>query len=182
MSVTDALKQKVAAMAESAKIADLQHDITKPEQYLTTDHGVKVAETDNWYVDSIHTSSSSISETIYPVQRLKAQDGTHTGPSLLEDQVQSSQLVKFDVDLCLTPRIQIGREKIMRFDHERIPERVVHARGAGAFGHFKVFDDSAKKYTFAPVLTDSSRTTPVFVRFSTVQGSRGSAVSAVLTE
>ena len=70
----------------------------------------------------------------------------------------------------------------MRFDHERIPERVVHARGAGAFGHFKVFDDSAKKYTFAPVLTDSSRTTPVFVRFSTVQGSRGSAVSAVLPE
>ena len=92
MSVTDALKQKVTSMAESAKIADLQHEITKPEQYLTTDHGVKVAETDNWYVDSIHTSSSSISETIYPVQRLKAQDGTHTGPSFLEDQVQSSHL------------------------------------------------------------------------------------------
>ena len=49
----------------------------------------------------------------------------------------------------------------------------MHARGAGAFGYFKVFDDSAKKYTFAPVLTDSSRTTPIFVRFSTVQGSRG---------
>lgn len=66
-------------------------------------------------------------------------------------------------------------EKIHRFDHERIPERVVHARGAGAHGYYRAFDDRAKKYTFANVLTDSSRTTPVFVRFSTVQGSRGSA-------
>ena len=64
-------------------------------------------------------------------------------------------------------------EKIHRFDHERIPERIVHARGAGAHGHFHVFDDKASKYTFAPVLTDPSRSTPVFVRFSTVQGPRG---------
>lgn len=91
------------------------------------------------------------------VHRLKAQDGTHVGPSLLED--------------------QIALEKIHRFDHERIPERVVHARGTGAHGYFKVYDDRAKKYTHASVLTDPSRTTPTFVRFSTVQGSRGSAVS-----
>jgi catalase len=64
--------------------------------------------------------------------------------------------------------------KIHRFDHERIPERVVHARGAGAFGKFTLHE-SASDVTFAPVLTDTSRTTPVFVRFSTVLGSRGSA-------
>jgi catalase len=68
----------------------------------------------------------------------------------------------------------------MHFDHERIPERIVHARGTGAYGYFKVNDDRASKYTYAPVLTDSSRKTPVFVRFSTVQGSRGSAVRFVL--
>jgi len=62
----------------------------------------------------------------------------------------------------------------MRFDHERIPERVVHARGSGAFGTFRVFE-SAEDLTFAPVLTDTSRETPIFVRFSTVLGSRGSA-------
>ncbi|KAI0969297.1 catalase [Xylaria arbuscula] len=67
-----------------------------------------------------------------------------------------------------------ARERIHRFDHERIPERVVHARGAGAFGNFKLYE-SAEDVTFAPVLTDTSRETPVFVRFSTVQGSRGSA-------
>src|ERR1700712_242471 len=62
----------------------------------------------------------------------------------------------------------------MKFDHERIPERVVHARGAGAFGTFKLYE-SATDVTSAGVLTDTSRTTPIFVRFSTVQGSRGSA-------
>ena len=64
--------------------------------------------------------------------------------------------------------------KIHRFDHERIPERVVHARGSGAFGTFKLYE-SAEDVTFAPVLTDTSRETPVFVRFSTVLGSSGSA-------
>lgn len=62
----------------------------------------------------------------------------------------------------------------MRFDHERIPERVVHARGSGAFGKFKLLE-SIEDLTFAPILTDTSRETPVFVRFSTVLGSRGSA-------
>lgn len=76
------------------------------------------------------------------------------GPQLLED--------------------QFGREKIHRFDHERIPERVVHARGSGAFGKFTLFE-SAADVSKAGILTDTSRETPVFVRFSTVLGSRGSA-------
>ncbi|WP_339869617.1 catalase [uncultured Algoriphagus sp.] len=69
----------------------------------------------------------------------------------------------------------ILREKITHFDHERIPERIVHARGSGAHGIFKVYDDSLKKYTKAKFLTDPSRETPVFTRFSTVAGFRGSA-------
>ncbi|WP_026930353.1 catalase [Glycomyces tenuis] len=67
------------------------------------------------------------------------------------------------------------REKITHFDHERIPERVVHARGAGAYGEFKPYDSWLADYTTAGFLTDPGRTTPVFVRFSTVAGSRGSA-------
>jgi catalase len=66
------------------------------------------------------------------------------------------------------------REKITRFDHERIPERVVHARGSGAHGYFQVYE-SLEDLTQAGFLTDPQRVTPVFVRFSTVQGSRGSA-------
>lgn len=67
----------------------------------------------------------------------------------------------------------ILREKITHFDHERIPERVVHARGTGAHGVFKVYKSLAK-YTSANFLNDTNAETPVFVRFSTVAGSRGS--------
>ncbi|MEO8538730.1 MAG: catalase [bacterium] len=69
------------------------------------------------------------------------------------------------------------REKIMRFDHERIPERVVHARGSGAHGFFQVYRSLAE-YTKADFLQDPAVPTPVFVRFSTVVGSRGSADTA----
>jgi catalase len=66
------------------------------------------------------------------------------------------------------------REKLTRFDHERIPERVVHARGSGAHGYFQVYR-SLEEHTSAEFLCDPDRQTPVFVRFSTVQGPRGSA-------
>lgn len=75
------------------------------------------------------------------------------GPSLLEDILM--------------------REKITHFDHERIPERVVHARGAAAHGFFQVYDDLSD-LTCAQLFRDPDAQTPVFVRFSTVQGSRGS--------
>ena len=75
------------------------------------------------------------------------------GPSLLED--------------------FILREKITHFDHERIPERIVHARGNGAHGVFELYESQAK-YTKAGFLNDTTRKTPVFVRFSTVAGSKGS--------
>ncbi|OBH00362.1 catalase HPII [Mycobacterium sp. E2699] len=68
-----------------------------------------------------------------------------------------------------------AREKITHFDHERIPERVVHARGAGAYGFFEPYDDWLAEYTAAKFLTTPGTRTPVFVRFSTVAGSRGSA-------
>lgn len=67
----------------------------------------------------------------------------------------------------------ILREKITHFDHERIPERVVHARGSAAHGVFRVYEPMAK-YTKAKFLQDPKLETPVFVRFSTVAGSRGS--------
>ena len=67
----------------------------------------------------------------------------------------------------------ILREKITHFDHERIPERVVHARGSAAHGYFQVYESMAQ-YTKAHFLQDPSIKTPVFVRFSTVAGSRGS--------
>ena len=73
-------------------------------------------------------------------------------------------------------------EKITHFDRERIPERVVHARGTGAHGWFEAFgkigDEPASKYTRAKVLTQTGVRTPVFVRFSTVIGSKDSPETA----
>ncbi|MEH2042778.1 catalase [Nostoc sp.] len=69
------------------------------------------------------------------------------------------------------------REKLAHFDRERIPERVVHARGAGVHGYFQPYESLAE-YTKAKFLQDPSVKTPVFVRFSTVVGFRGSADTA----
>ena len=76
------------------------------------------------------------------------------GPTLLED--------------------HLLREKIHHFDHERIPERIVHARGSAAHGYFEL-TESLEQYTTARVLTEVGKQTPVFTRFSTVAGFRGSA-------
>ena len=75
------------------------------------------------------------------------------GPSLLED--------------------FIFREKMTHFDHERIPERIVHARGSGAHGFFEV-TNPIPQFTKAGFLAEAGMRTPVFARFSTVAGSRGS--------
>ena len=65
------------------------------------------------------------------------------------------------------------REKIFHFDHERIPERVVHARGYGVHGTFTL-TESLEEYTTARILTEVGEKTPMFTRFSTVAGSKGS--------
>jgi len=68
----------------------------------------------------------------------------------------------------------ILREKITHFDHERIPERIVHARGSAAHGYFQPYK-SLQSITKADFLSSEEEITPVFVRFSTVQGGAGSA-------
>jgi catalase len=71
----------------------------------------------------------------------------------------------------------ILREKITHFDHERIPERVVHARGSAAHGYFESYEPLTELTRAAP-FTEAGKRTPVFVRFSTVAGERGSADTA----
>ncbi|WP_442866967.1 catalase [Acidovorax sp. GBBC 3334] len=67
----------------------------------------------------------------------------------------------------------ILREKITHFDHERIPERIVHARGSAAHGFFEL-TEGLEQYTTARILTETGKQTPVFCRFSTVAGGAGS--------
>jgi catalase len=71
----------------------------------------------------------------------------------------------------------ILREKITHFDHERIPERIVHARGSAAHGYFECYE-SLQRFTRASLFAEAGKVTPVFVRFSTVVGERGSTDTA----
>ena len=104
--------------------------------------------------------SDATNQALTTNQGVKVSDNQNTlkagprGPSLLEDFIM--------------------REKITHFDHERIPERIVHARGSAAHGVFKPYK-AHTDLTKAAFLLDPNKETPVYVRFSTVQGSRGSA-------
>ncbi|WP_224788253.1 catalase HPII [Pseudomonas fluorescens] len=103
--------------------------------------------------------SDATDQALRTNQGVKVVDNKNTlrvgarGPSLLEDFIM--------------------REKITHFDHERIPERIVHARGVGAHGYFQTYE-AHTALTKAGFLQDPGKKTPVFVRFSTVQGPRGS--------
>ncbi len=103
--------------------------------------------------------SDATGQALRTNQGVKISDNQNTlkagarGPSLLEDFIM--------------------REKITHFDHERIPERIVHARGTGAHGYFQSYGDHSA-LTKAGFLCDPEKITPVFTRFSTVQGPRGS--------
>jgi catalase len=108
----------------------------------------------------IHQQARSDSETLTTQQGLPVADDQNSlrvgsrGPTLLEDHIM--------------------REKIFHFDHERIPERVVHARGYGAHGYFETYE-SLTDLTRADIFKRAGEKTPVFVRFSTVAGNKGSA-------
>ena len=117
---------------ENAKDENLEPFRRDAGEYLRTDEGVGINDTDN----SLKVGSR--------------------GSTLLQD-------------------LQFS-EKLQSFDRERIPERVVHARGTGAHGYFQPYESMAE-YTKAKFLQDPAVKTPVFVRFSTVGGSRGSADS-----
>src|SRR5471032_1777141 len=103
--------------------------------------------------------SDATGQALRTNQGVKISDNQNTlkvsarGPSLLEDFIM--------------------REKITHFDHERIPERIVHARGTGAHGYFQTYENHSA-LSKAGFLRDPGQKTPVFVRFSTVQGPRGS--------
>ncbi|MGO4223309.1 catalase [Lysobacter sp. TAF61] len=109
--------------------------------------------------DELHQRSGGTHPALTTNQGIPVSDNQnslragHRGPSLLEDFVL--------------------REKITHFDHERIPERIVHARGSGAHGYFEL-SKSLQRYTTARLLTEVGVRTPVFTRFSTVAGGAGS--------
>lgn len=127
---------------------------------MTTDNKNKPSQPDNLKIKDLEQNmESGEGKVLTTNQGVKISDDQNSltagtrGSTLLED--------------------FILREKITHFDHERIPERIVHARGSAAHGTFRLYK-SLSEFTKAKFLTDTEKETPVFVRFSTVAGFRGS--------
>ncbi|HTF97887.1 MAG TPA: catalase [Cellvibrio sp.] len=191
-AVSDALLKKVAGQQELAQ--SVSHNPNKASEYgddarcpvmghtQLPPSREATASTVTETIPSEKTGSgvvnSSVNATIAPLDAVRADasnqtlttnqgvpvaDNQHSlklglrGPTLLEDFVL--------------------REKITHFDHERIPERVVHARGSAAHGYFEAYKDLGE-FTMAAPFREANKRTPVFVRFSTVAGERGSTDTA----
>src|SRR5215212_1335968 len=190
---SDALAEKVAATADlasafpynpnkaseydpAAAIAPPAGAVVKPEDPIVGSSTVSEANAN----DKTGSGSPNIGQNplVRPLDRVRVDstarvlstnqgvpvaDNQHSlraglrGPTLLED--------------------FILREKITHFDHERIPERIVHARGSAAHGYFECYEP-LDKYTRASIFAEAGKRTPVFVRFSTVIGERGSVDTA----
>jgi catalase len=127
----------------------------KPAKSGSEDLSVSVGKGGEWHQRAIGDQSALTTNQGLPISdNQNSLRANPSGSTLLED--------------------FILREKITHFDHERIPERIVHARGTGAHGFFEL-TQSLEKYTTAKVLTEIGEQTPVFTRISTVAGGSGSA-------
>ncbi|MEJ5988945.1 catalase [Ramlibacter sp. PS3R-8] len=124
------------------------------------------------------TAIDGLNATIEPLDRVRVDS---TGQGLTTNQgvpiADNQNSLKYGVRGPALLEDFILREKITHFDHERIPERIVHARGSAAHGFFECYEP-ATDITRAAPFKESGKVTPVFVRFSTVAGERGSKDTA----
>ncbi|NML16089.1 catalase [Azohydromonas sp. G-1-1-14] len=190
LATADRLEAKYDAT--EALSASLPHNPTKPAEYVQGGQVTPAPEGAHAAPDNLDATASTISEDNTsdkngskatpgtnpnngPLQRHRIDSGgraitTNQGVPVADNQ-HSLRLGERGPTLL---EDFILREKITHFDHERIPERVVHARGSGAHGYFECTEDITALTKAAPFAKVGKRT-PVFVRFSTVAGERGSA-------
>ena len=190
--VADRLLEKVSA--EKALSADMPFNPTKPSEY---GEAARTPTEGDSHTPSTHAATGSTSSEIIAPDKV----GSGTPPKGENPTVAPLDRVRVDpAERHLTTNqgvpvadnqhsLKIGlrgptamedfilREKLTHFDHERIPERVVHARGSAAHGYFEAYDDFSQLTRAVPFAAKGKRT-PVFVRFSTVAGERGSTDTA----
>lgn len=151
--------QKKPARAPAAAKAPAKASGRAPDAKPRAGSGIEPADAPRGNGDELHQQGGGPRPQLTTNQGVVIADNqnsltaTPRGPTLLED--------------------FILREKITHFDHERIPERIVHARGSAAHGYFEL-DKSLARYTRAKLFTEVGKRTPVFTRFSTVAGGAGS--------
>jgi catalase len=181
------------AAAQQALAEAMPFNVAKPSEYGASSTAAPV-EGPHESIPSPSTGAGTLSE---------ANESPKTGPAALKPQSLDGSLESKRVNsagqvLTTNQGVPVGnnqdslkaglrgptlledfilREKITHFDHERIPERIVHARGSAAHGYFESYAPLTSVTRAAP-FTEAGKRTPVFVRFSTVAGERGSADTA----
>ena len=193
LNTADRLESKAAAVEELARARPF--NILKPSEFDPTAHvsphegpafepsdpaatGSTVSEANG--TDKVGSGDPVIgsNRTIAPLDRVRADASgqaltTNLGVPVADNQNSLKAGLRGPTLL----EDFILREKITHFDHERIPERIVHARGSAAHGVFECFKPLGK-ITRASIFAEAGKKTPVFVRFSTVAGERGSTDTA----
>jgi catalase len=147
----------------------------QPSSRLAT--GSTLSE-DNGTMKTGSLAVEGLNATIEPLDRVRVDSGgqvltTNQGVKIADNQNSLKAGLRGPVLL----EDFILREKLTHFDHERIPERIVHARGSAAHGFFECYEPFTR-YTKAAPFQEAGKRTPVFVRFSTVAGERGSKDTA----
>ena len=156
-------------------IAPRQGATVEPESRLST--GSTLSEENS--SDKTGTiAPEGVNATIEPLDRVRVDSSgqaltTNQGVAIADNQ----NSLKFGLRGPALLEDFVLREKITHFDHERIPERIVHARGSGAHGYFECYAPLTEHTKAAP-FQEAGKVTPVFVRFSTVAGERGSKDTA----
>ena len=154
------IKSTAAAVTGTVLVASVDKKVLAQGANSAMPENTKALRVIDGNAGEPHQTSSEIETTLTTNQGVPIADDVNSlrvgerGPTLMED--------------------FIFREKMTHFDHERIPERVVHARGTGAHGYFEL-TDSLAEVSRADIFQKVGQKTPVFVRFSTVAGNRGSS-------
>ncbi len=180
----DALVQQAAAI--DALAASMPHNTNKPKEF-GRDHAITPSAGQTLEPTSALTSASTLSEanvsakTSGGAASLDRARTDATGQVLTTNQGvpvgDNQNSLKAGLRGPTLLEDFILREKITHFDHERIPERIVHARGSAAHGYFEAYQ-ALSEFTHASLFEAVGKITPVFVRFSTVAGERGSVDTA----
>lgn len=174
-AITSAMPNNPNKAAEYGDAADMppQGATVEPPSPAVT--GSTVSETNASAKVGSGNPPQGVNATIESLDRVRVDSGgqhltTNQGVAIADNQ----NSLKIGLRGATAMEDFILREKITHFDHERIPERVVHARGSAAHGYFECYKALTPMTKAAP-FTEDGKQTPVFVRFSTVAGERGSA-------
>ncbi|MDO9422445.1 MAG: catalase [Herminiimonas sp.] len=174
-AITSAMPNNPNKAAEYGDAADTppQGATVEPPSPAVT--GSTVSETNASAKVGSGNPPQGVNATIESLDRVRVDSGgqhltTNQGVAIADNQ----NSLKIGLRGATAMEDFILREKITHFDHERIPERVVHARGSAAHGYFECYKALTPMTKAAPFAEDGKQT-PIFVRFSTVAGERGSA-------